>query len=151
MRIFLTNPKISLGCQEVINLLKKNPFIRDKIEVINIESKYDLKAYKLQGLPAANRSGDPRPIYGGNLINTINQFINKNRPTSHGNIGGDGFGVNIGDDDSVSFDPSKIRDQSDFIIPDAPISRGQDVDTMLAREQAERETFDSDFNSRSQY
>ena len=142
-------PGHNRGSDEIVNMINNADFMRELIEPVEIVNKQQAKSYGLSGVPGLQEQGN-RILYGSDAINALSNLIKRHRPVSGGNVDGTDF-VNVGDDDDVGFDPTRIRDASDFVIPDAPIGRGNDIDTLIAQAQADRDTFDSGFDARGRY
>ena len=138
----------NVGSDQVFQLVQKNDFIKPILKPIHVKSKEEAAYYKVSGFPAIRETGaHPKTTkYGREAIDMMNFLIKKNRPVTGGSIDGTDY-IAVGEDDEVTFDASKIRDVSDFVIPSGPVGKG-DIDQELARIQADRDHFDSEFDAR---
>lgn len=136
---------------ELIMLIQRNSFIKSMLKRVDIPQRsgnpmidrqnYMRLPHRIRGVPAV--ATGPQLIYGRDAISYIQKLIKKNRPVVAGNIDGTNY-IQIGEDEEVSFDPSKIKSQDDFIIPDNGNTGLVDIDHALAREEALRSQFDNE-------
>lgn len=135
---------------QMMNLLQRNPFVRPFVDVQEIESlsHYMSLGFDInRGLPILRHGRDI--FYGGQAIAMIKNVIKQNRPTVGSSVEGSEY-ASLHDDDTVTFDPSKIVDASSFVIPEGP-AYNSDVSTLLAKAEAEREILDAELNKRGRY
>jgi hypothetical protein len=139
------------GSDQIFQLVQKNDFIKSFLQPIHIKSADEARYHKITGFPAirevgANPNIQKNTKYGREAIDLMNAIIKKNRPITGGSIDGTDY-IAVGADDEVTFDASKIRDVGDFVIPSGPVGKG-DIDQELARLQADRDHFDSEFDAK---